>query len=87
MSTLPERTSETPPEITPKRYFRRGKISAYRDQFMLADGKLLDGERLNNIERLIDYIDARWYDADTGEELRDLQLARELEVKYQQGRK
>lgn len=79
--------AETPPSVpvpAPKRYFRRGKIEAYRDQFMLADGTPIDGERFNDIKRVVDYISARWYNADSGEELVDFALAKELEQKYQE---
>lgn len=71
--------------MPPKRYFRRGKISAYRDQFMLADGKRIDGERFLDIQRQIDYTDARWFDADTGEELNDIGLAQRLEELFRGG--
>ncbi len=76
-------STETPAQPAyPKRFFRRGKIQAYRDQFMLADGTIIDGERFQDITRLLDYIPVRWYDADTGEELTDHALAAELELKY-----
>lgn len=68
-----------------KRYFRRGKITAYRDQFMLADGTPVEGERFGEIKREIDFISARWYDADTGDELNDYGLMAVLEAQYRLG--
>jgi hypothetical protein len=65
------------------RYFRRGKIAAYRDQFMLGNGEMISGERFIDIKRLIDFMDARWYNADTNEEILDYTLIQELERKYQ----
>ena len=81
MSDSPE------PAKPPKRYFRRGKIEAYRDQFMLADGQVLEGERFSEIKPVVDYIPARWYDADTGEELRDYALIHALECLYRESLK
>lgn len=69
-------------EIPPKKYFRRIKISAYLDQFMLSDGTMVNGERFTNIERFIDLVNFCWYDAETGEEL-NYTLTQELETKYQ----
>lgn len=51
---------------------------------MLADGTPVEGERFNDIKRMVDYVSERWYNADTGEELVDFALAKELEKKYQE---
>jgi hypothetical protein len=50
---------------------------------MLGNGEMISGERFIDIKRLIDFMDARWYNADTNEEILDYTLIQELERKYQ----
>ena len=63
------------------RFSRRQKVTAYRLEYMAADGSPIEGELFEKVEPAIDYTPAVWFDADTGKPV-DSAMAAKLEDLY-----